>query len=63
MYATNMSVEATQTSKTKASRAKPAILGRSAATGKFVLVPATNKGGTITMQAANSAVKNISSKK
>ena len=38
------------------------VLGRSAATGRYVLAPAPKKG-SISIEQANSAVKSVSSKK
>jgi hypothetical protein len=43
-------------SSSKKSKASSVVLGRSAATGKLVLNPAS-KAGAVTMQAANTAVK------
>lgn len=39
------------------------VLGRSAATGRFILRPATKKGASITIKEANTAVRSVSSKK
>ena len=46
----------------KGNKTKSKVLGRSAATGKFVLRPAS-KGGKLSMRAANTAVKHILEKR
>jgi hypothetical protein len=58
-----MASAASHSSKSKSLKKQTGVLGRSAATGRFVLNPATSKGATITMREANSAVKSLNNKK
>ena len=44
------------------SKYKPDVVGRSAATGRFVLKPAS-KRGSISIKEANTAVRSVSSEK
>ena len=54
-----MSESATKSAPSRRSQ----VLGRSAASGRFVLIPATSKGATISIREANSAVESVSLRK
>jgi 5,10-methylene-tetrahydrofolate dehydrogenase/methenyl tetrahydrofolate cyclohydrolase len=58
-----MATAASESTKRDASKKQVIVLGRSAATGRVVMLPATNKGATITMREARSAVNAIREKK
>lgn len=47
----------------KKTKIRRLVLGRSAATGTFVLTPASRKGAKITMKEANTAVQFVSNMK
>lgn len=57
-----MASNAADTTRGKATKHQTKVLGRSAASGRFVLVPAKSKGATISIKEANTAVESISSK-
>ncbi|HEX2020750.1 MULTISPECIES: hypothetical protein [Sphingomonadaceae] len=42
---------------------KPAVLGRSAATGRFVMAPVATKKGTVSDKQITAAVKSVLAKK
>ena len=61
-------IEAMKTARSKtmvrsSSNGQGIVLGRSAASGRFVLLPATSKGATISIKEAGTAVRNIASKR
>jgi hypothetical protein len=58
-----MATKASQSKATGSKRAGAPKIGRSSLTGQFVLKPAAIKGGTITQQQANTAVKIVSIEK
>jgi hypothetical protein len=58
-----MATRASESVKTKDTRHDTRVLGRSAATGRLILLPASSKGASITIKEANTAVKSVSSKK
>lgn len=58
-----MATHAPESIKRKPAKDASRVLGRSAATGSYVLRPAPTKGGSITLREARSAVKNLASKK
>lgn len=58
-----MATRASDSIKLKGTKQDTRVLGRSAATGRFILAPASSKGASITIKEANSAVKSVSSKK
>ena len=58
-----MASRASETIKRSGSSLGGAVLGKSAATGRYVFLPATSKGATISMRKASSAVQSISEKK
>jgi hypothetical protein len=58
-----MATRASDSVKGKDSKHDTHVLGRSAATGRYVLRPASSKGASITIREANTAVKSVSHKK
>ena len=54
-----MATRSSDTTARKSDRQESKVLGRSAATGRNVLKPAT-KGGSISIREANTAVKTVS---
>jgi hypothetical protein len=58
-----MATRASDSVKGKDSKHDTRVLGRSAATGRYVLRPASSKGASITIKEANTAVKSVSHKK
>jgi len=58
-----MVTSASESTNRKDTKHDTRVLGRSAATGRFILHPASSKGATITIKEANTAVKSVSSKK
>jgi len=58
-----MATNASESTSRKDTKHDARVVGRSAATGRFILQPASSKGATITVKEANTAVKSVSSKK
>jgi hypothetical protein len=54
-----MATRSSDSAARRSDRQDSKVLGRSAATGRFVLKPAT-KGGSISIREANTAVKTVS---
>lgn len=54
-----MKSNASQSLNKSSSKQQGQVLGKSAATGRFVLVPATSKGATISFKDVDDALKNI----
>lgn len=58
-----MATRASESSKGKDAKTDSRVLGRSAATGRFILRPASSKGASITFKEAKKAVRRASGMK
>ena len=58
-----MATRVSESVKGKDTKLDSRVLGRSAATGRFILRPASSKGASITIKKAKTAVRRVSSKK